>query len=103
MRLRFGRVLEQSSVSYHSLELLPTFESSLLYPIMSQHPDNLSVHDSDHGDHDPLEPNMFQPLRDYLHPLRQTAPSCIILPVNHHMFNVKPTPFKCYPLSMVWT
>jgi len=57
---------------------------------MSQHNENMPVaHGGDHSDQDPLEPDAFRPLREYLHPPRQTTPSCIVLPVNHHRFNFK--------------
>ena len=64
---------------------------------MSHHSDDMSAHASDHGDHDPLEPNMPRPLRDYLHPPRQTTPSCIVLPVNHHRVNFKPGTIQLLP------
>jgi len=44
---------------------------------------------SDHGDQDSFEPDTCRPLSEYLHLSRQTTPSCIVLPVNHHRFNLK--------------
>ena len=44
---------------------------------------------SDHGDQGSFEPDTCRPLREYLHPPRQTTTSCIVLPINHHTFNLK--------------
>ncbi|XP_052172242.1 uncharacterized protein LOC127788168 [Diospyros lotus] len=57
----------------------------------------MSAQGGDHVDQDPLGAEMLRPLRDYLHPPRQTTPSCIVLPVNHHRFNFKPGTIQMLP------
>jgi len=42
------------------------------------------------------QPN-FQTLREYLHPARQSTPSCIILPLNQQAFNLKPGMIQLLP------
>ena len=55
---------------------------------MSQYNENMPPSPgSDHGDQGSFEPDTCRPLGEYLHPPRQTTPSCIVLPVNHHRFN----------------
>ena len=42
------------------------------------------------------QPN-FRTLREYLHPARQSTPSCIILPLNQQAFNLKPGMIQLLP------
>ena len=42
------------------------------------------------------QPN-FQTLREYLHPARQSTPSCIILPLNQQASNLKPGMIQLLP------
>lgn len=97
MRLRSGRILSHQTESNHSIDSLSETEISLLQSIMSQQNENLSAHGSDHGEHDPLDGDAIKPLKDYLHPPRQTTPSCIILPINHHRFVLKPGTIQMLP------
>ena len=57
---------------------------------------------SNRGDQGSFEPDTCRPLREYLHPPRQTTPSCIVLPVNHHRFNLKLALSNCCPPFMGW-
>lgn len=50
-----------------------------------------------HGENDQIDQNMFRPLREYLHPARQTTPSCIVLPIGHQNFNFKPGTIQLLP------
>jgi len=71
---------------------------SLTQSLMSQHNENMPPPPgSDHGDQVSFELDTCRPLREYLHPLKQTTPSCIVLPVNHHRFNLKPNTIQLLP------
>ena len=91
MILRSGRIVEYQNQLYTPIYSLSTIELSLTQSLMSQHNKNMPpILGSDHGDQDSFEPDTCRPLKEYLHPFRETTPSCIVLLVNHHRFNLKP-------------
>ena len=98
MILRSGRIVENQNQLYSPFDSLPATKLSQTQSLMSQFNENMPLPPgSDHGDHGSFEPDTCRPLREYLHPPRQTTPSCIVLPVNHHRFNLKPGTIQLLP------
>ena len=98
MILRSGRIVENQNQLYSPFDSLPATKLSQTQSLMSQFNENMPLPPgSDHGDHGSFEPEACRPLREYLHPPRQTTPSCIVLPINHHRFNLKPGTIQLLP------
>ena len=98
MKFRSGRIVEYQNPLYSSDSFS---EISLTQSLMSQHNENIPAaprpgnnHDDDQ---DSFGPDTIRSLKEYLHPPRQTTPSCIILPINHHRFTLKPGTIQMLP------
>ena len=74
MILRSGRIVKNQNQLFSPFDSLPTTKLSLTQSLMSQYNENMPPPlGSDHSDQGSFEPDTCRPLREYLHPPRQTT------------------------------